>query len=1273
MALEGVSRQVRNNVSNYYKHHWTQSTEQQTLAVLKPLPDNLRQEIQAFLHEKSVSHMTVFRVVDAEGLRFIYSIMKHQSYKRGEFVVRVGDTGDNIYILTRGILEACQIVDDFLIPSQLMYPGHCVGESAFVLKRQHEISARVASESADVSVLSRQDFITIVEHFEHLWPKVEELANTLASSERNRLRIFDLNLRKANIYRTLNQAATIYIEPKLDDFLIHPTSNRYRVWELVITMVVVYNFVQITFRVSMCPEPSDLAMLVFSVVDIICDIIYLVDMYIKYNHLIIMDKNGDEVVSVAMIRANYIRGALKIEAMSSMPLYYIGNYKIMTLCRLPRLLRCYQLSDLLHSFHTFVQEQTSSVTVSEGLELVKLLIMLVLSSHLAATCLYLISFTEYSHHYAESDENATTEVHELEIWFEHDFVIHHHPHDLGTVYLRAIYWGLGVLSSFDYMDIEMSMIGETLWFCVVALVGVVFIGLIIGQLSNSIFNANKTIREVEMKLENFAFYARKKHLPAYLVRRARLFFRFQLDCNLGMDSHEIFCNLPQSLRLEVFKDLHTKLLSSIPLFSTLTSAQMSSIAEKLHSQLYLPGDNIIMEGDVGNALYIMKHGLGEKFLRAHRLAFAPVYEGSLFGEFAFFLSMRYTHCVRAVKCSEILCISKQAWMEAWSNEAGFKFKVKLAVAVQREFKTMERVTSSIKQNFGITGNAPIKLNSMLGIVKARSPGMKRASDTRRDSIINIFENLRELARYGRKIPHFSQQGAKTLSIWSFGPPPRDIWMPESLFRQIWDIAMFGITIYYVTALPFRACFVQIPASTPVWIIVWFACDYAMDILSLVDFYLRYQVFYIFKEGEIQTNQTVLRKHYCQQGQFICDVVATIPFELFSLGYANSWQWASLFRLNRMIRLLHLAHLSDSLGQYLSRWEWFHSKTIIFQYIMYFIAPFFLMAHWIACIWFYLSFITRKSETPSWLVSTGYVDIDVSDISYLEIPIEFSDEIRLTSLNLYLVSLYYATSSLTSQSFGDVVSRNSLETWLTVGIMVFSIAFYGVLVGVLSEMMQDRLNPRAKFEQHMVDISTFFNYRLLPFDFFIQTSRYCRTQWQTHMGRTEEDFLSVLSSTIREDIAMHVKQSVISHLSFLDNCEEAFVRALVVKLRTEEFIHADVVYQFGDVARVLYIIDVGTVSLVSCLAETQIRRAHDFFGGVSLFEDNGRSATAIANEESTMFLLHHQDFQRLVDRFPEYYDRCYNLWNVSDEDPCARSAANNVRAQRRITKNSEQNG
>ncbi|KDO34915.1 hypothetical protein SPRG_00976 [Saprolegnia parasitica CBS 223.65] len=499
----------------------------------------------------------------------------------------------------------------------------------------------------------------------------------------------------------------------------------------------------------------------------------------------------------------------------------------------------------------------------------------------------------------------------------------------------------------------------------------------------------------------------------------------------------------------------------------------------------------------------------------------------------------------------------------------------------------------------------------------------------------------------------SQLSLETLTIWHHDPPPLPYWIPHSRFREIWDLLCLATTLYFACALPFRACFVL--EWSPL-AIGWFAAEYLLDGLCLVDIILRFSYFYEFKAGELQASRALVRRRYWRHGGLGMDVFALLPLELLALlvnvdDHAR-WQVASLLRLNKMVRMVHYPALTTTLQRFLRRFPSTRHHEMLVKFICSFLVPLFLAAHWMACVWFFSAFnLLTATPSPSWLVAAGYVNAtDKTPLCPTRvIPLSLSSHVRFTSLNVYLVALYYATSALTSQSFGDVVSTNVAETSLTVVFIVVAITVLGLLTGVLSGLMEEHLAMRMKFEQKMIDISTFFKYRRVPFDFFIQTSHVFRSLWQRSQGQTELELLSTLSRKMKEDIAMHVKRSMVLSLSFLANAHEVFVRSLVTMLETEQFVYADLIYQVGDVGRVLYFINVGGATVLAAKKTPLEKFQGSLFGGRALFEDRGREYTAIANCDCECFLLCFDDFDLLMERFPEYLDQCRDEWKHTERE------------------------
>ncbi|OQR82650.1 Voltage-gated Ion Channel (VIC) Superfamily, partial [Thraustotheca clavata] len=403
--------------------------------------------------------------------------------------------------------------------------------------------------------------------------------------------------------------------------------------------------------------------------------------------------------------------------------------------------------------------------------------------------------------------------------------------------------------------------------------------------------------------------------------------------------------------------------------------------------------------------------------------------------------------------------------------------------------------------------------------------------------------------------------------------------------------------------------------------------------------------------------SLVRQRYWRKGGLLFDLLASIPFELIAIFAQNEdsaikWQLVSLLRLNKLLRIVHLPTLAATLRRCCYRFHWSQSSMVFLKFDLSFVLPFCIAAHWMASVWFFMAYnLMTDSEEISWLVAAGYINGTTQEpiTDGGEIHLRLTDDIPFTSFNLYVASLYFATSSLTSQSFGDIVSTNIPETCLAIGIIVFSIIFYSLLTIAISDLMEEQLKKRSQFEQRMVNISTFFTYRRLPFQFFIQTSRFFRTLWQRQQGLTEIEFLNMLSPKVKEDIALYVKQSMVMSLSFLTMAHEVFIRSLVTVLETEQFVYADIIYQVGDVTRVLYFINTGSTTILASKKTPLEKFKGALFGGRSLFLDEGREYTAIANCDCECFLLYFNDFEILMDRFPEYFEKCNDEWMHTERE------------------------
>ncbi|KAE9017401.1 hypothetical protein PF010_g3442 [Phytophthora fragariae] len=192
-------------------------------------------------------------------------------------------------------------------------------------------------------------------------------------------------------------------------------------------------------------------------------------------------------------------------------------------------------------------------------------------------------------------------------------------------------------------------------------------GYIVGEISELILDLGKETKKYKSRIANFEGFAQANELPESLRERVGFFFRVQFENTHGHDLDHTVHKLSANLRLRLMLEIYGGSLARLPITHFLSSAQINNMALRLQSELYIPGDNILVEGTLGNQLCTLRKGLAAAFWTKSVSSVAVIMEGALFGEAAFFLpDQRRLVTVRATTTCEVLYISRHDWEELWA-------------------------------------------------------------------------------------------------------------------------------------------------------------------------------------------------------------------------------------------------------------------------------------------------------------------------------------------------------------------------------------------------------------------------------------------------------------------------------------------------------------------------------------------------------------------------------------------------------------------------------
>lgn len=430
-------------------------------------------------------------------------------------------------------------------------------------------------------------------------------------------------------------------------------------------------------------------------------------------------------------------------------------------------------------------------------------------------------------------------------------------------------------------------------------------------------------------------------------------------------------------------------------------------------------------------------------------------------------------------------------------------------------------------------------------------------------------------------------------IWAPVQAASPVFLENSGFRQFWNILMLVITLYYLVVIPFRMGFLHqylSDADNVVTVEVWFLLEYLLtDAFCVVDFVLKRSYFVYLDHGQIVSDRKERAAHYWYRGSFVIDALSILPLEILAVigVYASTttatsalqptmhppqtlWHALSLLRINRFLRGVHLHSLSDKVQRYvLYDLKLSFVRPSVF-YLLRLALDFALGTHWVACLFFGISFLTYDEARPSWLTAPGML--------LFEGCANFYEVARVPVLVAYLRSLHFSIGAITTVCYGDILPLNAIENVVTLAVIFISVAFFSMLSGGFFKFFEHELGKRAEYEEKVAQVGHFMVFHQFPARTWKQMQVYFALSWQESKGMHENHMLRGLTTTVRQDIALHVHANLMKHVKLFTHTDEQFARVVVASLQHELFVRNDVIIQRGDMGRSLYIIETGLVSI-----------------------------------------------------------------------------------------------
>ncbi|KAG7389141.1 hypothetical protein PHYBOEH_007569 [Phytophthora boehmeriae] len=635
MGRVHVSDKLSAEIRRFYHQQFLDHKQEYESELLEHLPDQLCYEISALLHSKAVKSVALFDSASIEFLREVTGKFRHKTYQNGETVCIEGAICHEFFVLSCG-----SKINVFFrlrkVPIRAVQGNGCYGVNEFLLKRAHDATL-IAASLVHASVMSREQFDTIERKFASDLRDIKEEAQKLLVEEKSLMKNIVANLSKMKLQPHLIQAHSLFHQRENvvvayeDDEATNSTftmSDTFATgWNAVIACWSVYNAFFVIFRIcfhSFLHFGSSTSIAAW-IADLSCDVCFAVDIYLHLYYFGCAEDAIENLWTRTEIDKRYLRSStFKWDIFTSLPIYvpFASESLVVGLCRLPRLVRCVDLWAYLDDIIVYIQQHFASHHVSAYLSPVKLMIVLVLVAHYVGCIFFLISEHEC--------------VHTEHCWLKHDHLLHEH-HTVSMLYAKTFYWAITTLLLVGSREIVPRDAAGTIWTGFTCLCCTFIIGHIVGEISELILELGKEEKQYKSLIASFESFATKHDLSAVLRERVTFFFRVEFERTKGTDLYSAVHDLSANLRLKLMLEIYGHSISNLPISRFLTASQINNLALRLQPELFIPGDNILVEGTFGSRLCTLREGLAAAYWTKSVASVAVLMEGAFFGEIAFFL------------------------------------------------------------------------------------------------------------------------------------------------------------------------------------------------------------------------------------------------------------------------------------------------------------------------------------------------------------------------------------------------------------------------------------------------------------------------------------------------------------------------------------------------------------------------------------------------------------------------------------------------------------
>ncbi|XP_059425898.1 potassium voltage-gated channel subfamily H member 1b isoform X1 [Carassius carassius] len=500
------------------------------------------------------------------------------------------------------------------------------------------------------------------------------------------------------------------------------------------------------------------------------------------------------------------------------------------------------------------------------------------------------------------------------------------------------------------------------------------------------------------------------------------------------------------------------------------------------------------------------------------------------------------------------------------------------------------------------------LTSSRGVLQQLAPTVHKGESVHKQS------RLAEVLQLGSEIlPQYKQEAPKT--------PPHII-LHYCTFKTTWDWVILILTFYTAIMVPYNVSF-----KTKQNNVTWLVVDSIVDVIFLVDIVLNFHTTFVGPAGEVISDPKLIRMNYVKTW-FVIDLLSCLPYDVINAFENVDEGISSLFSSLKVVRLLRLGRVARKLDHYIE----YGAAVLVLL-----VCVFGLAAHWLACIWYSIGDYEVIDEDRnllrrnSWLYLLG----EAAGTPYhFNVSGTEKWEGGPSKNSVYITSLYFTMTSLTSIGFGNIAPTTDAEKIFAVAMMMIGSLLYATIFGNVTTIFQQMYANTNRYHEMLNSVRDFLKLYQVPQGLSERVMDYIVSTWSMSRGIDTDKVLQICPKDMRADICVHLNRKVFKEHPAFRLASDGCLRALAMEFQTIHCAPGDLIYHAGESVDSLCFVVSGSLEVIQDDEVVAILGKGDVFGDVFWKEVN--LAQACANVRALTYCDLHNIKRDALQKVLEFY-------------------------------------